>query len=393
MRLQSGVGKRVRVSGNGVILALLWLAIVATSAAGQGNSGVRTVSTWQREVERLTRELLQQRQMELRFQRMLDDLVIDLRSAAGDTLRARLAQTRFVSEQLRKTGTAQIQLRASLESLCVTVRKPEGWLGIVTTGISTYDMRSDGHTVVRFLEQPVIASVDPGSPADRVGLRAGDVLLAIGEQPLMHRDVVFADLLRPGERVNVEVQRNGEVVVVRPVVEAGPPALNRTPCSWVDASMAYALGPMSAMSDGLRGESLADDSIRISIRRSGLAGDTGVAGVQVPVAGVWERGFVGPMAQFFTGGANPVAGVQVVPITRDLGRITGATSGLFVVQVLQGTPGREAGLRGGDVILSADGVELESTGTLQRVISRSDTRAVQLVVLRDRKKEKLTIRW
>lgn len=88
-----------------------------------------------------------------------------------------------------------------------------------------------------------------------------------------------------------------------------------------------------------------------------------------------------------------MAGLQLVPLNQESARAFGVAHGLFVAQVMPGTLGREAGLLGGDVLLSADSVDLRSIGTLQRVINRSADRTVTLVIMRDRKLETVTLRW
>jgi S1-C subfamily serine protease len=65
----------------------------------------------------------------------------------------------------------------------------------------------------------------------------------------------------------------------------------------------------------------------------------------------------------------------------------------MVNQVLPGTPGRKAGLRGGDILIAADSQDLRSIGVLQRVINRSTDRTVTLVIVRDRKKSTVQYSW
>jgi C-terminal processing protease CtpA/Prc len=369
----------------GMLPAVL-LFVAAAPLSAQTDTIVRVASTWQRDVDRLTNELLQQRRIEAEFRNLLAGLQLRLRSEASDSVRM---QYQFVTAQLKEAGSNQIRIRRSIESLCSSVRKPKGWLGIVTTGYAVYDMQDDGDQIVRYLEPPVVASVDPGSPAERAGLQSGDVLVEIGGQPMVRNNVVFAEILTPGEVVAVKVQRGQQVVVARPRVESVPAVLDGTPCSWLDAGTAYLLAPApgeAAFQFEVRTDSAAPR--RFLAPRAGVRTDSSRTG-SVIVGG----SFAGPMAQFFTGGVNPVAGVQLVPMNPDLGKLSGAETGLFVVQVLQGTPGRDAGLRGGDVILSADGVELRSAAMLSQVIRRSEKRAVMLVVLRDRKQEKVSLVW
>ncbi|HEX9562717.1 MAG TPA: PDZ domain-containing protein [Gemmatimonadaceae bacterium] len=383
----------------GALLFGAWPLVLAGSAATPAAAQrdtvvVRTVSSWQRDVDRLTRELVEQRRIEGEFLRMLSALQARQRESASDSLRTGFfAQSQLVAQRLRETSVAQLRLRRNLETMCSSVPKPEGWLGVATTGFTVYDRQNGGPQVVRFMEQPVVESVDPGSPADRVGLRTGDILLEIGGQPLLHRDVVFAELLRPGERIAVKARRGGEIVTLMPLIEPLPTALTRTPCSWVDASTAYVLAaPPGTPSYDVEVIGTADapeQKVVYTGSRVRLRRDSATTAAARPTTTV----FAGPMTRFFTRGVNPVAGVQFVPVNPDLARTFGVEHGLFVIDVLPGTPGREAGLRGGDVLLSADEVELRSAFTLQRVIGQAEKRAVTLIVIRDKKREKITLRW
>jgi S1-C subfamily serine protease len=61
-----------------------------------------------------------------------------------------------------------------------------------------------------------VAEVVPGSPADRSGLRAGDLLLSAGGQPVQKAQdlqrLMFGDAI--GQPLAVTVMRNGALVDV-----------------------------------------------------------------------------------------------------------------------------------------------------------------------------------
>jgi len=372
---------------------LLPAALVAVPATAQQRDTViaRTTSSWQTDVDRLRQELVSQRRMELEFRKMLGTLEIRMRAAAADSQRTGIiAQSELLFRRLNETGREQLRLRRQLETLCANVRKPEGWLGVATTGIQMLDREVDGTKIVRFLEPPVVESVDPGSPADRVGLRAGDVLIEIGGKRLLQSDVVFSELLRPGERITVKFKRGNDVVTLSPVVEPLP-EVTATPCSWVDVGTAYVLSPMPAQAPvQVRVENSPDGTRRVAYAYSRTRRDSAtVVTAPVPAGSV----FAGPMAYLYSGGASSLAGLQLVALSPESSRAFGVAHGLFVNQVLPGTPGREAGLQGGDVLVSADSVDLRSIGMLQRVINRSTDRTVTLLIVRDRKQETVTLRW
>ena len=67
-----------------------------------------------------------------------------------------------------------------------------------------------------------ISGTMPGSPAEKAGLKAGDVVLKLGETPVASmRD--FADALKgfqPGEKVTVTIQRDGRTNTVEATLVA-----------------------------------------------------------------------------------------------------------------------------------------------------------------------------
>ncbi len=72
---------------------------------------------------------------------------------------------------------------------------PDGWLGVY--------LAETGH--------PQISEVVPDSPADRAGLRAGDRILAVGDEAVPDREKFIAAIraCKPGQRVRLKVQRQG----------------------------------------------------------------------------------------------------------------------------------------------------------------------------------------
>jgi len=73
-----------------------------------------------------------------------------------------------------------------------------------------------------------IAEVVPGSPAEQVGLRAGDLIVDVDDRRIDGSDAVVAEVRshRPGDRIKVTVQRGGseetvEVTLGSRVIDAG----------------------------------------------------------------------------------------------------------------------------------------------------------------------------
>ena len=74
---------------------------------------------------------------------------------------------------------------------------------------------------------PSITSVGPGSPAERAGLRPGDVVVAVAGQALYtHEDLLEAIRARPGQSFELSVERDGKPLTLTVTPE---PVKERTP--------------------------------------------------------------------------------------------------------------------------------------------------------------------
>ena len=386
----SGMGRRLP-------LALLALLVAVPASAQSDTVRVRSVSTWQKDVDQMRKELIEKQRAELELVRMYNMLERQRQVAADSQLSTIRAQSQFVITQLRSAVDDQLRLKRQLETMCAAVQKPEGWLGVTTTGIQLLDRQVGGPQIIRFLETPVVASVDPGSPAERVGLRAGDELVEIAGKRLLQSNIVFAELLKPGNTVVVKFRRGNDVIIVEPRVVPAPNF--NAPCMLVDATTAFTMVPAQAQ---VRGEvvstpagyvyeyttTTSSDSNRVApvaaggIRRQGgQAVATGATGTVVP------------MARMFGSTGNSLAGLELMALNPESGSAFGVSYGLFVNQVLPGTPGRDAGLQGGDVLVSADSMPLRSLMALRQAINRSRDRAVNITIMRRGKQESVQLKW
>lgn len=391
---QSPTKKRRQVLMATRLLSVVPATLVAQPVLAQERDTVvvRRVSTWQTDVDRLKQQLLSQRMLEGQLARKFAEIETQKRAALPDSQAKLTAQAQLLFSQMREASVEQGRIRRKIETLCEAVRKPEGWLGVVTTGIQLDEKRPDGTKIIRFLEPPIVASVDPGSPAERVGMRAGDVLVEIGGRRVLRQNIVFAELLRPGKEIVLKVQRGDELVTLTPTVEPLPQVVSTNSCAWVDMGTAYVVSPSRAPTFA-RMQPRGEGSSGFSYTSVRARRDSARVQVTAPVPATASGGvYAGPMVGYL-GGSNSLAGLQLVTLSAESSRAMGVEHGILVNQVLPGTPGREAGLLGGDVLISADSVDLRSILTLQRVISRSADRNVTLVIVRDRKRETVQLRW
>jgi serine protease Do len=90
----------------------------------------------------------------------------------------------------------------------------------------------------------------------------------------------------------------------------------------------------------------------------------------------------------------PVAGATLTEIrNEELGHIFGVSRGVLVTEVFS-DPARASGLRGGDVLVRADGQDLTSVAQLRRIVAAHNAdRAVELEIVRQKRTRTLTLRW
>lgn len=103
------------------------------------------------------------------------------------------------------------------------------YLGVASAPITTEDARRLGLPTPQGVQ---LRSVTPGSPADRAGLRVGDVVLAVNGVPVNEPQALSYQIASrsPGDLAPVEVRRNGRVETLRVRLEATPelPRAQRT---------------------------------------------------------------------------------------------------------------------------------------------------------------------
>jgi membrane-associated protease RseP (regulator of RpoE activity) len=245
-----------------------------------------------------------------------------------------------------------------------------GWIGITLDAPCTVHARGD-NVYWRFFDHPKIVSVDPSSPAERAGIRQGDVLLAYDGQDV-RREIAMNRLLQPGRmvRVRVRVERDNEVRDV-PVKVAAVRDLARR---------AWAPGAITVRPSRPRSPRASPEPWAVIVPEPAMAPTMGVP-MLTPAPGIMVAGY------------NGLAGAQMETISRGLGEAIGVERGVLVISVAPGVPAYESGLVDGDVILKADGRDVRSVHELRRLIASTDGRAVKLDVARKGKVRQVTLRW
>lgn len=332
-------------------------------------------------LDSLLRSLAQSRALEER-------IGIALRDYAGAP--ASEARKRALEEQLQKISRSNLQIMSKIQMACTSqqahAHDPEGYLG-VAFGIKGDVMReNNGPEVYHFDEPPEIISVESGSPADRAGVRAGDRMIGIDRHDVVGRDVVFANLLVPGRRLPMRVDRDGHEQDVVVVIQKRPDEFGDQ-CADLDLSMLPMRTPGFAQVAPVPGTRGMIFSRTPAPPRAADAPEAPGA----PSIPIWTFEMPPPVA--IAGFSSLVAGAQLTTLTEDFKDLTGAAAGLLVQRVAPESPAALAGLKGGDVIVEAGGRQVTSARLLQRLISDTDARSLKLKVVRKGKARTAWLKW
>ena len=259
---------------------------------------------------------------------------------------------------------------------------PKGWLGITFSGdIMFKPTPGGGKDLMVFAEYPTIESVEWASPAQKARVKQGDILISIDGSDLTKGSASFRELLVPGKRLDLKLKRGASTINCTLVVEQRPdswapmppmpPAAKRPPRPGEAPEAPEAPEPPDAegwaprmpqfprvvVTPSVPGDPSSAMNIRVTYDEMTLAG----------------------------------AHVQRFAALKDY---FGVDSGLLVLSVVGGTPAADAGLRDGDVIISAGGRPVASPMQLSRALEYARSRAsLTLEIVRQRKRQTVELKW
>lgn len=245
---------------------------------------------------------------------------------------------------------------------------PRGWLGVlITTGIGNQNEAG----MLVFNDYPVIESIDPGSPAEKAGLMAGDILISINKQDFKRNPIPMGSLLVPGTKVVFRYRRN-DVARTSTLVVAERPA-GTSPRLQISI-----IPPVPSPNEIGRGR---PDGPTMKIR----------VNERIPVAPGMQ---IAPLV-FGTGTPSiAIAGAELTQMNEGLRKALKVKGdGLFVINVALGSPAGESGLESGDIILRAEKQLLKNPGELYRLIELAQDNSLLLQILRNQKARNVTLRW
>ncbi len=206
-----------------------------------------------------------------------------------------------------------------------------------------------------FSKGALIQRVMPNSPAEKAGLKANDVVVAIDGKAIAS-DAELRDAIgdhESGQTVTLEVIRDGK----RQTVQA-------------------TLGSRFALGD-----------------RGFLRTPNGMELFRGRMPEGFAFGDGEPYVMLFPGA--PRLGVSVLPMTNDLRDYFGAEhdKGVLVSAVSKGSAAERAGIQTGDVIVSIDGEAVSRAGEISRVLASKRTegpRTVEIVLVRNHSAQTVT---
>jgi S1-C subfamily serine protease len=277
-------------------------------------------------------------------------------------------------------------------------RQGTGYMGIY------FGWTDGGRTEVR--------EVVDGSPADRAGIRAGDVVVRLnGRAPTRVAVDALRETLDRGDSVRLVVRHEGEdrevervlVAAARPqrIVSAIPGMGHGT---WVvpgDGRIVIRMDTIAGRVDSLM---VRMDSLRTRLRMRAGGRDSVFVFRYDTLMKVWgdsvRRAWPRVQSEFRTAapflyefGSRSVAGAEFAEMNAGLGRYFRTSEGLLVLQVSPQTPSARGGLQAGDVVLEAAGRKVERVRDLRDAFTRANGQEVRLSVLRDGRRQQVSVRW
>jgi predicted metalloprotease with PDZ domain len=318
---------------------------------------------------------------------------------------------------------AALALPASTRAQEDTTRahgRAPGMIGVI------FDV-NDGDDAVRIME------VRRGSPADRAGVRQGDVVVRLNGRPATGQNFnVLPRQIHAGDTVRLRVRREAggeqDVTIVaapRPGrsvrVAAGPDrermivVVNGDTTEVPFGAMIRQLDslsdhlPLEAMAhriDSLHTRLLHIDTVALRFHVDSLItilGDS-LPGMMrrmpnIAVMGSPLRDGVrieGVDAQPFLMelGRRSAAGAELAEMNEGLSRYFGnVREGALVIDVAANTPAGRAGLQPGDVIVRAGGQGVDDPEDVRRALMRSENGSTELEVVRQGRRRTLTLQW
>jgi len=238
----------------------------------------------------------------------------------------------------------------------ITLFVDGGFLGVYAEDIRASNLSQYSLSQVRGVG---VTSVVKDSPAEKAGLRKGDVILRIdGENVTSVRKLnrVVSEIA-PEQSVKVTISRGG-----------------------AEQELTATIGRNKASGSFQK-----------------LFGDAKSWKLDVPGEGFkefkWEGFNDGDNPMVFALGASRRIGVSTVELTKQLADFFGIAGGkgVLVTSVTEDGPAAKAGVRAGDVITAVDGETIDTSGDISRVINRKKEGEIVLTMVRNKSPQTIRV--
>ncbi len=244
--------------------------------------------------------------------------------------------------------------------------------------------------------EPVIGTIEPGSPAATAGLAAGDRVVAVGGNPVSWWDDVEDDLrARPGESVPIRVQRGAEQVDASLALEdrAGMDAVGgAAQVGWSGlghSRLAAVVGIPAANAPATKTE------LRSGDRVVAVAGHD--VGDWIAFAAAYAAaGSSGDVAmrveRLESGQTKPVTHELSVPALGSVEALGIVPATVLVAGTTPDSPAAKAGLVAGDLIVAVDGAPVGSFAAFSELVRASRGRALEITYARGGERHQVSVK-
>lgn len=220
-----------------------------------------------------------------------------------------------------------------------------------------------------------IAAVTPGGPADKAGLKAGDVIRSAHGKTVSAPDDLVAALrgIQKGQAINVGYLRDGRSAAAAVVADELP---GRGAVQWSDVDVER-LESLRALADGQREVHIVRERMHGRDAGGRHDGRGGAPEIRVLTCingeGDCDREAMSRAFRF--------RGLNLSSIDGDLGRYFGTDKGALLIRASDALPG----LKSGDVITAVEGRAVESPRDVMRALGAKEAGdKLKLRILRNR---------
>ena len=303
-------------------------------------------------------------------------LVREIRASGATDTDAR----RRLEEQLALHARDGFAIMSAIQARCMDERmpRPAGYLGLNLTSSGTIEngnFKSLG---------TVVTSVEPGSPAERAGVKRDDKVLSLAGLDARERTPDVSSLLVPGRNMTVRVERDGTARDFMIKVAPRPEGFGES-CGEFER----ALIPMRIPGPGriiVEEPGGGERRVLVETRESAPRREPLPEGQEM-------RFFIfGPGAENKTA-TGFFAGAEFRTLDADWGNVLGVRQGVIVNEVATGSVAAQSGLKSGDVVTAVGRSPVASPVMLVQMLGAMDGTEATLSVVRARERKTITLKW